>query len=226
MHEYWPPLVVRRWQGVLYSRDPNDWFDWDHDPIEEALISRRLHELRGLVVGQVAEIESLLLHISQEVRDRYLGTPPSRQKRKGAGGALQDVRKLLAALALGDELSAALEKIGRIIDRRNRLVHGVIHIGFGRLGPQAPLEPVIYLLFENDGHEAPLRVDDQGVANSAESPGVGDEEEELEDDVELDEFELKKYLNEAYNALDAGLAILARVDGVLPEKTYGQIGDS
>ena len=64
MHEYWPPLVVRRWQGVLYSRNPDDWFDWDHDPIEEAVISRRLHELRGLVVGQVAEIESLLLHIA------------------------------------------------------------------------------------------------------------------------------------------------------------------
>lgn len=134
--------------------------------------------------------------------------------------------KLLAALALGDELSAELEKISRVIDRRNRLVHGVIHIGFGRLGPQAPLEPVIYLLFENDGHEAPLQVDDHGVSNSAESRDVGDEKEELEDDVELGEFELKKYLNEAYDALDAGLAILARVGGVLPERTYGQIGDS
>jgi hypothetical protein len=141
---------------------------------------------------------------------------------------LQDVRKLLAALKLEDELSAELEKIGRVIDRRNRLVHGVIHIGFSRLGPQAPLEPVIYLLFENDGNEAPLPVDDHGVANSAESRDAGDEEEEAEEeeDVELDEFELKKYLNEAYDALDAGLAILARVDGALPERTYGQIGDS
>ena len=137
MNEYWPPLVVRRWQEILYSRDPDDWFDRDHDPIAEAVISRPLHELRGLVVGQVAEIESLLLHVAQEIRDRYMRTLPGRQKRKGAGGALQDVRKLLTALALEDGLSAELEKIGRVIDRRNRLVHGIIHIGFGRLGPQA-----------------------------------------------------------------------------------------
>jgi hypothetical protein len=109
MNEYWPPLVVRRWQGILHSRNLDNWFDWDHDPIEEAVISRPLHELRGLVVGQVAEIESLLLHVAQEMRDRYMGTLPGRQKRKGAGGALQDVRKLLAALALEDELSAELE---------------------------------------------------------------------------------------------------------------------
>ena len=114
MNEYWPPLVVRRWQGILHSRNLDNWFDWDHDPIEEAVISRPLHELRGLVVGQVAEIESLLLHVAQEMRDRYMGTLPGRQKRKGAGGALQDVRKLLAALALEDELSAELEKIGRV----------------------------------------------------------------------------------------------------------------
>jgi hypothetical protein len=106
-------------------------------------------------------------------------------------------------------------------------VHGVIHIGFSRLGPQAPLEPGIYLLFENDGNEAPLPVNDHGAANSAESRDAWDEEkEEAEEDVELDEFALKKYLNDAYDALDAGLAILARVDGVLPERTYGQIGDS
>ena len=58
MNEHWPPLVVRRWQEVLVLRNPNDWFNEDHDPIEEALINRPLHELRGLVVGQVAELES------------------------------------------------------------------------------------------------------------------------------------------------------------------------
>ena len=225
MNEYWPPLVVRRWQEILYSRNPDDWFDRDHDPIEEAVISRPLHELRGLVVGQVAEIESLLLHVAQEIRDRHTGTLPGRQKRKGAGGALQDVRKLLAALALEDELSAELEKTGRVIDRRNRLVHGVIHIGFSRLGPQAPLEPVISLLFENDSYEA-MQVGDHGIANSAESPDAGDEEDEAEEDYDLGEFELKKYLNEAYDALDAGLTILSRVDDVLPERTYGWSGAS
>ena len=83
---------------------------------------------------------------------------------------------------------------------------------------------MIYLLFENDGNEVPLPIDDHGIANSAESRDAWDDEEEAEEDVELGEFELKKYLNEAYDALDAGLAILARVDGVLPEGTYGRIG--
>jgi hypothetical protein len=225
VNEYWPPLVVRRWQGVLFSRDPGD-FDWDHDPVREAVISRRLHELRGLVVGQVAEIEALLLHIAQEARDRYPGTLPAWQKRKGAGGALQDVRRLLAALAVGEEFAEELEKIGRIINRRNRLVHGVIHIGFARLGYdyRAPLQPVIYLLFENDGDEAPPPVADQGTTDSPELSDPWDEEEEGEpdEDAELDEFALEKYMNEAYEALDAGLVILAGVDGVLPERLTGE----
>jgi hypothetical protein len=219
MNEYWPPLVVRRWQGILYLRNTDDWFDWDHDPVEEAVISSRLHELRGLVVGQVAEIESLLLHIAQEMRDRYSAALPARQKRKGAGGALQDVTRLLATLGLGDGLRAELEMIDRVIGRRNRLVHGVIHIGFSRLGPEAPLEPVIYLLFENDGNEAPAATDPHSVDNSTRSRGARDEPEEPEHDDELGEFELKKYLNEAYDALDAALLILDRVDGVLPERT-------
>ena len=86
MNEYWPPLVVRRWQEILYSRNPDDWFDRDHDPIEEAVISRPLHELRGLVVGQVAEIESLLLHVAQEIRHRYMGTLPTALKFSGLWG--------------------------------------------------------------------------------------------------------------------------------------------
>jgi len=235
MNEYWPPLVVRRWQEVLYRRNPHDWFNYDHDPIEEALISRALHELRGLIVGQVAELESLLLHIAHEIRDRHMGTLPGRQKRMGAGGALRDVRQLLPALALEDEFSAELDKIGRVIDRRNRLVHGVIYIGFSRLGPDAPLEHVITLLFENDSNKA-MSVGDYGIANSAEPRGAGDEEDDLRDagdeedepelDFDLGEFELKKYLNEAYDALDAGLTILSRVDDILPERTYERSGDS
>jgi hypothetical protein len=224
MNEHWPPLVVRRWQEVVILRNPDDWFNEDHDPIGEALISRPLHELRGLVVGQVAELESLLLHIAQEIRDRYVGTLSGRQKRKGAGGALQDVRNLLTALTLEHEVSAELEKIGRMIDRRNRLVHGVIHIGFSRLGTDAPLEHVITLLFENDSREA-MPVDDHSIANSAESCHPWDEEDEVED-FDLDELQLKKYLNEAYDALDAGLAILSRVDDVLPKRTYQRSGDS
>jgi hypothetical protein len=47
-----------------------------------------------------------------------------------------------------------------------------------------------------------------------------DEEEELEDDVELGEFELKKYLKEAYDSLDAGLANLARLAACFREDLW------
>jgi hypothetical protein len=183
--------------------------------------------MRGIVIGQVAEIESLLLHIAQETRDRYPGTLPSRARRKGAGGALQDVRRLLAVLAIEDDLSEELEEIGRVIGRRNRLVHGAIYSGFSRLGDRAPLEPVIYLLLENDRDEAPASPADQSPAMSPESgdPRAEAEEDEQEEDVELDESALEKYLNQAYGALDAGLAILARVDSILPERTYGNAAD-
>jgi hypothetical protein len=220
MNVNWPPLVVRSWQGALYDRSPRNWIDWDHDPVQEAIISRRLHELRGLVVGQVAEIESLLLHIASETRDRYIGTLPVRQKRKGAGGALSDLRRLLPALTLGDELAGQLDKIGQVIDRRNRLVHGRIHIGFSRLGPQAPLEPVIYLLFENDGDDTLPTSDNDESENGPVSNGDSNDEENEMEDVELDEFALKKYLNEAYVAMDAAIDIWERVDEGLPERRF------
>ena len=58
MNERWPPLVVRRWQEVLILRNPDGWFNEDHDPIEEALISRPLHELRGLGGGGESNAEA------------------------------------------------------------------------------------------------------------------------------------------------------------------------
>jgi hypothetical protein len=92
-------------------------------------------------------------------------------------------------------LAEELEKIGKAIDRRNWLVYGVIHVGFGRLGDRAPLEPVIYLLFENDGEEALPSAPADGAADSTEPHSSGEEveeaeEDELEDNVELDEFAL------------------------------------
>lgn len=219
MNINWPPQVVRSWQGALYDRSPRDGIDWDHDPVQEAIISRRLHELRGLVVGQVAEIESLLLHITSEIRDRHTGRLPARQKRKGAGGALSDLRMLLRVLTLDGELAGQLEKIGRIIDRRNRLMHGRIHIGFSRLGPQAPLEPVIYLLFENDGDDTLASCNNDESGNGAVSTFDPDGEDDFED-LELDEFALNSYLNEAYIALDAALDIWEKVDEALPERSF------
>jgi hypothetical protein len=181
---------------------------WDHDPIAEADISRRLHEMRGLVIGQIAEIESLLLHISEQVRCRYQGSLPSRPRRMGAGGSLRDVKKLLAVLALGEEFAAEIEQIHKVIALRNRLVHGVIRIGFDRLGDQASLEPVIYMFTENDDDRPAKTIIDHF-----------EDDDEWEYAVEIDKRDLENHLNKAYSALEAGLSILVRVEGALPEQT-------
>lgn len=58
-HNYWPPLSVRGWSQVLAMRDPSWGSEPDHyDDISAAEESRRMHELRGLIVGQVAEIKT------------------------------------------------------------------------------------------------------------------------------------------------------------------------
>lgn len=215
----WPPLAVRTWQGALNSRDP-EYREFDYEHEVEAIESRRLHELRGLVVGQVAELESLLLHITSEIRARYSGPLPVRSKRRGAGGALSDLRSLLKTMLLGDELAEELETIGLVIRRRNWLVHGRIHVGLSQLGPHAPLEPVISLLFENDEDDTHRSENNHEGENEPLSNGMAeDEEREDEDedeDVELGEFELTKYLNEAYIGLEAALDIWEKVDDALP----------
>lgn len=196
----WPPLAVRTWQGALNSRDPEyREFDLEHEV--EAIESMRLHELRGLIVGQVAELESLLLHITSEIRVRYGGPLPVRSKRRGAGGAPSDLRGLLKTVFLGDELAEELETIGLSIRRRNWLVHGRIHVGLSQLGPYGALEPVISLLFENDEDDRPRSENDH---------------EGEDEDIELGEFELTKYLNEAYVGLEAALDIWKKVDEALP----------
>jgi hypothetical protein len=187
---------------------PDEYYDLDHDYVQEAIESRPLHELRGLVVGQVAEIEGFLLYIASTIRSQWTGPLPSRKKRRSAGGALNDLRRLLSSLALQDELATELETIWKIIERRNRLVHGRIHIGFSRAGEHAPLESVIYLLLEND------EADD--VSQNRDSDSGEEEEEDDDEDIECGEHELQKYLGQAHRALEAALDIWLKVSEVLP----------
>lgn len=106
---------------------------------------------------------------------------------------------LLKVLQLDEQFSEKLECIWRVIRRRNRLVHGRIHVGFSRLSEQAPLESVITLLLENDPDDEQLRVSD-------------------DEDYECGEHELAKYLQDAHQALEAGLDIWESVDKILPER--------
>ena len=181
----WPPLTVRTWQGALNSRDP-EYREFDHEHEVEAEESKRLHELRGLVIGQVAELESLLLYITSEIRARYGGPLPVRPKRRGAGGALSDLRSLLKAMLFGDELAEELETIKLVIQRRNWLVHGRIKVHLSQLGPEAPLEPVVYLLLENDEDDTPRS--EINHESDLLSNGMTEDEEREDEDVELGEL--------------------------------------
>jgi hypothetical protein len=87
--------------------------------------------------------------------------------------------------------------ISRVIQRRNKLVHGRIYVGFSRLSEKAPLESVITLLFDNEANDNLLSASD-------------------DEDWEFGEFELKGYLEEAYLALEAGLDVWEQVDEALP----------
>ena len=205
----WPPLAVRTWQGAMNSRDP-EYREFDYENEVEAAESKHLHELRGLVIGQVAELESLLLYMSSEIRDRYSGSLPVRPRRRGAGGALSDLRNLFKVMLFGEEFAEELEIIRQVIQRRNWLVHGRIIVHLSQLGPEAPLEPVLYLLVENDEGDTPrseINHENGPLSNeTTEDEGCEDE------DLELGESELKKYLNEAYIALEAALDIWEKVD--------------
>lgn len=60
----WPALSVRSWQGVLERREPDYYELYGYGPdldddVLGAEYAQRIHELRGLVMAQVAEIEDL-----------------------------------------------------------------------------------------------------------------------------------------------------------------------
>jgi hypothetical protein len=183
-------------------RDP-DWgsFEEDYDYIEEAKDSRRLHELRGLVIGQVAEIESLLLFISCQVRERFSsGILPRRRGQHGAGNALNDVEVLLDALGLGSELADHIKGIRRTISRRNSIVHATIHIGVAYVPFNDSRSAVISLLLDNDPTQRSKHAveDDKDVGND-----------------DISEVQLERQLTEAYDALDRCLDIWVRVEDVI-----------
>ena len=122
-YDEWPELTVRSWRTVLAKRDP-DWGsqEEDHDGIDEAYESRRLHELRGIIIGQVAEIENLLYYITSQIHERYTGLP-GRPKRPSPGGILQHLEDLLRRINADRKTVEKIAKIKKTIKRRNKLVH-------------------------------------------------------------------------------------------------------
>lgn len=197
-YDEWPELTVRSWQTVLAKRDP-EWGsqEEDHDGIDEAYQSRRLHELRGIIIGQVAEIESLLYYITSQIHERCAGLP-GRPKRPTAGGILQHLEDSLRIIGTDNKAAEKTAKIKKTIRRRNKIVHATIHVGYSFVAATGCRDAVIIYLSENDNKEAARQQRDDA------------EEDELDGD--LDEGILKLQLAEAYEALDECLNIWVMVD--------------
>jgi hypothetical protein len=190
---------VRTWQGVLARRDP-DWAAWDDDDHEEAREAQRIHELRGLVMAQVAEIEDLLRYTLVQSQ-RVTSGRGSRVRRLGpitAGNALALVEALLRDLNLRERYKDHLATVRAMVRRRNQLVHARVHIGFSQLGPEAPRVSVISLLLGLT--DEPQDLSSPGSQQSME--GADDE-----DNGEIDEVILTRDMERAYEALDAALDI-------------------
>lgn len=223
----WPDLSVRTWRGVLSSREPHEWDDGEHNYAVEAEFARHLHELRGLMMAQVAEIEDLLRTVLREADERLPGwdgkEPRKKKPRKGeeeddekvkerkitTGGALRLIKILLEKLEPNHRLGTSVEKVDAVIKRRNRLVHSRVHVGTSRLGPGALDEPVIALLIDHDATRQAPETENDSL------------------DGDIGEQELTLEIFNAYEALEAAVDIWQAVDGKLPpmkydEKRYGR----
>jgi hypothetical protein len=186
----WPELTVRSWQGVLARRDP-DWSGWADDDYAEATDARRLHELRGLVMAQVAEIEDLLKELLKKADELQPMVKVDKNRRLPTGVTLNRLEALLKSWNLLGDLGGQIGTVRRAIKRRNALVHARVHIGFSLQGEYGPREPVIALLFSNDP--------DEGASG-------------------INEFELERELGLAHAALDAAVDIWQCTDDYISQR--------
>jgi len=219
-YNHWPPLSVRRWSQVLAMRDPA-WGSAaeDHDELVAAEESRRMHELRGLIVGQVAEIENLLIHITNQICARTTASPrPARQRRHGAGNILTEVESQLRALDLEEEFEASIQGMRQTIRDRNDIVHAVISIGFSDMGEYGPRVSVISILHDNDGPKQPEKVDTWETHACEDIENCPHYEEDFVDwSWDISEARLERQLNDAYDSLEKCVDIWVRVDKILPQ---------
>jgi hypothetical protein len=206
----WPPLSVRDWRSVLARRDP-DWGseEGDFDGISAAHESRRIHELRGVMVGQVAEIENLLLHISAEMTKRSNSEEIRNRRARGPVGAvLAHVEKQLETLGLGAEFEGHLVVIRDVIANRNMIVHAVVDVGFAYVPFTNSRDCVLILLRDNDDDKWQKRLEGTAELESWETNKMIP--------WDITEVDLERQLTRAYEALDKCLDIWVRVDEILP----------
>jgi hypothetical protein len=192
----------------------------NYDDLNGAEESRRMHELIGLIVGQVAEIENLLIYIADQIRVRTTALPrPARQRRHGAGNILSDVESQLRALELEGEFETSIRDIRQTINERNAIVHAVIQIGYSDMGEHGPRVSVISILWDNNG-SSPSGVDAWETHPCEDRENCPHFEEDFIDwSWDISEFRLERQLNSAYDALEKCVDIWMRVDKLLPQNS-------
>lgn len=128
------------WQTVWNYMFPGQGYDL-HDDAEAA----GMHRLRGLVMAQGAETETVLGKIVARL------DPSTEVERRTAGQLLTDVRRLLA-VPVATQWADALRLIEQAIRRRNHAVHSPVTIGrTWRPYATGGGEPVPMISLMNDG---------------------------------------------------------------------------
>ena len=131
---------------VLYPEDAGD----PHDDQAAA----EMHRLRGLVMAQAAETESVLGQILKRLDPRV-------KVRRPAGNLLRDVRTKLNKIDL-ERHERNLATVDAAIRRRNRVVHSVVTIGSSWVSYSTgggEWQPVISLLGTDEYNESDLMQD-------------------------------------------------------------------
>jgi len=126
------------WEGELSSREE---------------YAQHVYASLAPVLAQFGQVEEGLAELLVQDATRRGGTAEDVRKleRLTFGKALREgLEPLVHKAGLGKELAPALELLARAVDARNRLMHGRIHIGVARSHPEAPLEPVIVIVFHRD----------------------------------------------------------------------------
>ena len=154
----WPGSAVMNWnlaRNILRFEgedDPDAVYGYEEYADEEmasALESERMEQLRGMFLGQAAEVEAAILELAGHLY------PPGRGRRS-LGQALGLVRDALRTR--GDSASAPtwmwLGHLRWLHSRRNQLVHARLTVGMARQHERSDLEPVISLLIEIRGSTA------------------------------------------------------------------------
>lgn len=210
----WPYLGVRSWRAVLTPVPDECRYDADSDDaFLEAHESRRIHELRGTFLAQVAEVEDLLLTLLGVLVEKRIDVlqpmskTPERLRVAPSGKCIEVLGKLSDNLGLTDDLQAAFGHLRWLLSRRNQLVHATVRVGFSQRHPDAPREAVVAWLQESRGRK-PI-VDWTLAPRLPEARHPGDGPLIAPDDI--GESELEDDIQRAHRALDSALLIVIRL---------------